>query len=89
MLKARVIKKSNCEICSGYMRRLDKMGFDYETYDTDEGNVADMDAWRIADLPVIQIVDEHGKVHYQWPYSKGGISPRAIRHKIKDLEKNV
>lgn len=87
MLKPRIIKKKDCARCAAYIQHLDLMKVEYLTYDVEEGNTADLDKWHINDLPIVQIVDENGEVRFQFLYSKNGWSPRSIRYKIAELEK--
>jgi len=89
MLKARVIKSKNCPRCAAYLTRLNKLKFPYITYDVAEGNKEDLDKWRIIDIPIVQLVDETGRVHFQFKYVQQGWSPRAIKHKIKEIEKGM
>lgn len=86
MLKARVIKSEGCHICKSYLKILSKQGYDYLIYDADvKENQKELDGWKITQMPVVQIVDELGKVCYQYP--AGRHSTRLIDEKIKQLSK--
>jgi len=81
----RIISSKNCPRCKGYLLRLDKQGFKYQIYDSDDPkNKGQLDAWRITDLPVIQIIDESEKVRYSFP--AGTYSTRFINAKIDELK---
>jgi glutaredoxin len=81
----RIISSKNCSKCKGYLSRLDKQGFKYQVYDSDDpANKKQLDEWRITDLPVIQIVDDGGNVAY--PFPAGTYSTRFINAKIDELK---
>lgn len=90
MIHARVIKSNNCARCQAYTNRLDALKFPYLVYNVD--NVTseqqkELDTWRITDMPIVQLVDDTGKVVEQMPFVEQGWSPRAIKHKIQELSK--
>jgi hypothetical protein len=87
MLQPRIIKNKDCPICAAYMKRLDKLSIKYITLDTTEEDSKQLDAWKITNMPIVQIIDENKKVLWQFPFSPGGISPRAINYKIQELSK--
>jgi hypothetical protein len=91
-LKARIIKSEKCTRCARYLERLDKLGFKYLIYDADKADEEGkkmLDTWRVADMPIIQIVDDDGKIHYQFPFVDQGMSPRSINHMISQKEKDL
>lgn len=89
-MKVRVIKSDDCRICHTYIPRVRASGLPIELFDGDEeGNQDLLDEWKIGLLPgpaypVVQIITDDGKVLHQFP--KGTFSPRAIRHKIREIE---
>jgi len=90
MLKARVIKSKDCPRCAAYLARLTQLKFPHIVYDVADGSKEDLDKWRINDMPIVQLVDtETSEVHFQFKYVQQGWSPRAIKHKIKEKEKEM
>jgi hypothetical protein len=87
MLKPRIVKNKDCPRCAAYMKRLDKLGVSYITLDIANEDTKTLDSWKITNMPIVQIVDEEKKVLWQFPFSEGGISPRAINYKIVELSK--
>lgn len=87
MLKTRIIKNKDCIRCAAYMKRLDKLGMSYVTLDIAEEDPKVLDKWKVRDLPVVQIVDDDKNVVHQFPYSPGGVSPRAINYIIEEKSK--
>jgi len=88
-LRARIIKSDNCPRCKSYLERLKKLKFEHLIYNVDDATPEqkkDLDGWRIIDMPVVQIVDDEGKVVDQMPFVATGWSPRAIKHRIKEIE---
>ena len=89
MLKIQIITSIQCLFCEAFLKRLSKVSFtDYEEYDADDDeNKSKLDAWRITDMPIVQIVDEEGQVKYRFPYSQQGYSPRSMKYKRDELQK--
>ncbi len=86
-MKVRIIKTEDCQICQEYLPRLDKIGFEYETYDADDPvNDAELDKWGIDDLPVIQLIDGD-LVRHQFP-PRATLSPRMLNFKIEEIQRN-
>ena len=85
MLSIRIIKSKDCPICTAYINRLDKLNVLYITLDVSDADSKILDTWKITNMPVVQIVDDNKKVMWQFPFSQGGISPRAINYKIQEL----
>jgi hypothetical protein len=80
----RVIKSDDCPICRSYVSRLRKENFAFEMMDGDaDENQTFLDEWNITEYPVVQILNDQGKVLHSFP--KGTWSPRAIRAKMKGL----
>ena len=61
----------------------------YDADKADEEGKKMLDTWRVADMPIIQIVDDDGKIHYQFPFVDQGMSPRSINHMISQKEKDL
>ena len=85
-MKVRIIKSEHCPFCKQYLKKLDDVGFEYETYDGDaEKNDTQLDEWDVDEMPVIQIINDKGDLIYQLPYSAGGYSPKYIKRKMREL----
>lgn len=89
MLEIQIITSKECNFCASFLKRLSKLNFtDFVEYDADDpSKKTELDAWRITNLPVVQIVDEEGMVKYRFPYSEQGYSPRSMRYKRDELSK--
>lgn len=86
MLKTRILKSDDCPKCRVYLSQLEKQKYQYEVYDGDAiENQKQLDEWKVNTFPVVQIIDDNGKVLYQ--FLPGNISPRVIEFKKAQLEK--
>ena len=86
MLKVRVIGSENCDKCRQLIRQYKKVGLPVERYDADAPeNQKQLDAWKIINMPVVQIVDEKGKKLEQFRW--GRVIPETIRRHMKKHEK--
>jgi len=84
--KVRVITSKKCPKCKVYVSRLRRAEMAFETYDSDaQENQPLLDQWKIEEVPVVQILSSSGAVAFQFP--TGTFSPRAIKHKIAELNK--
>jgi len=84
-MKVRVITAKDCPKCRMYVRNLVTVKFAYEIYDGDaEENQEQLDAWKVEEFPVIQLLDNDGKLHYQFP--PGAVAPRVIEAQIRRFE---
>ena len=85
-MKVRIIKTEKCSDCRAYIKRLDKVGFVYESMDgNDQRFSKELDEWKIDKMPVVQILSDSGELLFQFP--PGSFSPLFINNKIKELEK--
>ncbi len=86
MLVIRVIESIDCWKCKAFLKGLDQQGVAYKKYSADDSkNEAQLDAWNIDDLPVVQLIEPNTN-EVKWTFPPGGVSMRTVRYKIKDLE---
>ena len=84
-MKLRVITSEGCHKCKFYLKVLSKANFEFETLSgDDEKNDDKLDAWRITEYPVVQIIS-NGEVRFQFP--PGQIRPQLLRYKLQELSK--
>lgn len=86
MLFFRLISSKDCDKCKAYKNVLDKQGFAYEEYDADNTeNQVQLDAWKIDDMPVVQIVHrlDDGTEIVKCQFLPGAVSTRSLNHKMK------
>ena len=88
-MRIQIITSKDCLLCKSFLARLAKVKFtDFEEYDADDpNNKAELDGWRINNMPVIQIVNSDGVVKYRFPYSEDGYSPRSMKYKRDELQR--
>ena len=83
----RIVKSAECSKCANFLATLDKAKFQYKIFDADNpDNIPQLDEWHIVEYPVVQIIDQHDKVSFQ--FQSGSWSIRSIMWKIADLTKN-
>ena len=90
MVKPRIIGVKSCKNCKALVSSYQNQGVDFEYWDGDRDDLQDkLDNMNINDFPVVQIIDDNGKVLWTadqkiWPK---GISYRKVKQQMDVLAK--
>ena len=91
-MRPRIIGVKTCRWCRQLVKNYTKQKVDFEYWDGERDDLQDtLDKMNIDDFPIVQIIDDDGKVLY--PYDRAiyprGVSYNQVKKKIEALEKNL
>ena len=89
-MKPRIIGVKSCKHCMRLVKNYEKLKVDFEYWDGERDDLQDiLDEMKISEFPVVQIIDDNGKLLYPYDRAiyKRGVGYNQVKKKMDDLEK--
>ena len=91
-MKARLIGVSTCKNCRNIADSWRRQNIDFDYWDGDQDDLQDkLDEMKVKKFPVIQIVDDDGKVLYTWDNAlyPRGVSYQTVRMQMEKIKNDT